>query len=107
VGLALQSLFALAHQGPVFAAAMSVAQVRMRAVAISLLVLTSGLLGQLLGPLLVGALNDYLNGELGETSIRCSLLLVAGYAAAAAVCLFCAARHLRADRLRALAPRYY
>jgi MFS family permease len=103
-GLALQALFALAHQGPVFAAAMSVAQVRMRAVAISLLVFASGLLGQVIGPLLVGALNDYLNAGLGDASIRYSLLLVAGCAVAAAVCLFSAARSLRTDRLRALSP---
>jgi len=104
VGLALTSLFAIAHQGPVFAASMSVAQVRMRAVAISLLVLTSGLLGQILGPLLVGALSDYLRGQLGDSSIRYSLLVVAGFAAGAAISLFCAARHLRTDRLRATAP---
>jgi len=103
VGLALTSLFAIAHQGPVFATAMSLAQVRMRAVAIALLVLTSGLLGQVLGPLLVGLLNDRLKGELGDTSIRYSLLIVAGCAAGAAVSLFCAARHLRTDHLRALA----
>ena len=42
-GLALTSLFAIAHQAPLFAAAMSVARVRMRAVAIALLVLSSGL----------------------------------------------------------------
>jgi MFS family permease len=102
-GLALTSLFAIAHQAPLFAAAMSVARVRMRAVAIALLVLSSGLLGQIVGPLLVGVLNDHLYAALGSVSIRYSLLLVAGCAAAAGLSLWWAARALRADRLRAMA----
>jgi len=103
VGLGLTSLFAIAHQAPVFAAAMSVARVRMRAVAIALLVLSSGLLGQILGPLLVGVLNDRLRPLLGGASIRYSLLLVSACATGAAVAFWWAARALRADRARALA----
>ncbi|MGH8326924.1 MAG: MFS transporter, partial [Steroidobacteraceae bacterium] len=52
-GFALTSLLTLVHQAPVFAVAMSVAKVRMRAVAVSLLVLVASLLGQVVGPLLV------------------------------------------------------
>ena len=55
-GFALTSLFTLLHQAPIFAVAMSVAKVRMRAVAISILVLFASLLGQVIGPLLVGFL---------------------------------------------------
>ena len=72
-GLALTSLFTLLHQAPIFAAAMSVARVRMRAVAIALLVLASGLLGQVVGPFLVGFLNDRLAASLGSGAVRYSL----------------------------------
>ena len=102
IGLGLTSLFTLVHQGPVFAVAMTVAQVRMRAVAISLLVLSSSLLGQAVGPLLVGFLNDHLGAQLGESAIRYSLLLVAACGIGAGVSFLAAAGFVARDRLRTL-----
>ena len=99
-GFALTSLFTLLHQAPVFAAAMSVARVNMRAVAISILVLFASLLGQVIGPVLVGVLNDQLQPVVGDTAIRYSLLVIAASALAAGVSFWAAIRFLEADARR-------
>lgn len=103
IGFALMSFFALAHQAPIFAAAMSAARLRMRAVAISMLVLVSGLLGQIVGPLLVGVLDDHLHASLGDSAVRYSLLLVAFCLAGGGVVYFLAIGHFARDRQRAQA----
>lgn len=102
-GFGLVSFFSLAHQAPLFAAAMSAARMRMRAVAISMLVLASGLLGQVVGPLLIGVLNDRLHTALGESAIRYSLLLVAFCLAGASLAFFSSIRSFSQDRQRAAA----
>jgi predicted MFS family arabinose efflux permease len=99
-GFALTSLFTLLHQAPVFAAAMSVARVNMRAVAISILVLFASLLGQVIGPVLVGFLNDQLQPVVGDTAIRYSLLVIAASALAAGLSFWAAIRFLEADARR-------
>lgn len=103
VGLALTSLFTLVHQAPIFAVAMSVAQVRMRAVAISVCVLFASLLGQIVGPLLVGFLDDRLHGVFGEAAIRYSLLVNACAPLVAAAAFWGAVRYFNADQQRAAA----
>lgn len=100
-GFGLLSFFALAHQAPIFAAAMSTARVGMRAIAISMLVLASGLLGQILGPLLVGVLNDHLYASLGDSAVRYSLLLVAVCLAGAGFAFLAAITHYTKDKQRA------
>ena len=100
-GFGLMSFFALAHQAPLFAAAMSTARVRMRAVAISMLVLASGLLGQIAGPLLIGVLDDRLHTALGDSAVRYSLLLVAFCLAGASFSFFAAMGSFAQDRRRA------
>jgi len=102
IGFGLMSFFALAHQAPIFAAAMSTARAGMRAVAISMLVLASGLLGQIIGPLLVGVLNDHLHPALGDSAVRYSLLLVAFSLSAAGLAFFAATSYFTNDRQRAL-----
>ncbi len=102
-GFALTSLFTLLHQAPIFAAAMSVAKVRMRAVAISVLVLFASLLGQAIGPLLVGFLNDQLQPAFGDFAVRYSLLVIAFCAIGAGVCFWRAIRYFEADSRRAAA----
>ena len=71
--LALQA----AYQGPTFAAVIAMAPEAMRAVSISIVVLFTGLVGQIFGPLAVGMLNDALAAGCGEDAIRYSLLIVA------------------------------
>ncbi len=100
-GFALTSLFTLLHQAPIFAVAMSVAKVRMRAVAISILVLFASLLGQVIGPLLVGFLNDRLQPIVGDTAVRYSLLVIAGCALAAGLSFWAAMRFFEQDARRA------
>jgi MFS family permease len=94
-GYAASAFFSLIHQPAVFATVMAVAPVRMRSVAGALLLFSSAMLGQTLGPLVVGVLNDALAPALGPAAIRWSLLVVAATAAmASGVLLF-------ADRLLA------
>jgi MFS family permease len=100
-GLALTSFLTLLHQAPVYAAAMSVARIRMRAVASSLIIFAAGLVGQVLGPLLIGALNDRLNRHFGDLAIRYSLLIVAMASVIAGVAFWGAARHLESGMRRA------
>lgn len=98
---ACSSFLVLIHQGPLFAMVMSVVRVRMRAVAVSVLVLFSALLGQASGPAIIGALNDGLAARFGENAIRFSLLVIVASAFAAGVCLLVAGRYLEADIARA------
>jgi MFS family permease len=91
----------LLHQGPIYAAVMNVARVRMRATATAMLLLCSSLLGQFLGPLLVGWLNDRLARSFGLFAIRYSMLILTVFVASAAFCFLFAARTLEADTRRA------
>jgi MFS family permease len=100
-GFSLTSLFALMHQAPVFAAAVNVAHVRSRALAIALLLTAAGLLGQVVGPAIVGMLNDHLAPVYGVTAIRYSLLIVAVTPILAGLAFWRAAVHYAADIERA------
>jgi len=102
MGLAATSLLTLMHQAPIFAAAMSVAKLRMRAVASSVIVFFAGLVGQVVGPLLIGALNDRLSVTYGEAAIRYSLLIVALCSIAAGISFWIAARHFEMGMRRAI-----
>jgi len=94
-GLALTSLLSLVHQGPVFAAAMGVARPRMRAVASSVIVFCAAVIGQVIGPFLIGALNDLLTAGYGRDAIRYSLLVVAVCSVAAGASFLLAAQAVK------------
>jgi MFS family permease len=100
-GFALTSFLTLLHQGPIYAATLNVARLRMRAVATSLLLLCAGLLGQILGPLFVGYMNDRLDPIVGEIAIRYSLLVIAATAIAGGLSFWAAARFYERDTARA------
>ena len=100
-GFGLSSAFVLIHQAPVFALGMSVAPVRMRAMASALLLFSSAMVGQAIGPLLVGALNDHLTPLYGPEAIRYSLLINMVTAVAGGIMLLLACRTIRADIARA------
>jgi len=100
-GLAITSFLTLAHQGPIFAAAMSVAKLRMRAVASSVIVFFAGLVGQVFGPLFIGALNDHLSRTFGNAAIRYSLLIVTLCSVIAGIAFWIAARNFSTDMQRA------
>lgn len=99
-GFGLSSTFVLIHQAPVFALGMSVAPVRMRAMASALLLFCSAMIGQAIGPLLVGALNDYLAPIYGDEAIRYSLLINAITAVTGGIMLLLARRWIAADIAR-------
>ena len=100
-GLALTSLLMLAHVGPMFAAALNVTRVNMRAVATSIMVLFASLLGQAVGPLLAGFLNDALQPTFGDSAIRYSLLINAVTAVGAGAAFWLAVPYFEADIRRA------
>jgi MFS family permease len=102
-GFALASLLTLMHQAPVFAAAVNVARIGVRALAIALLLTAAGLLGQVAGPAIVGMLNDHLAAEFGAVAIRYSLLIVAVTPIIGGIALWRAAAHYVADSDRAVA----
>jgi MFS family permease len=104
-GFGLASFLTLLHQGPVFAAVLSVTPVRTRALAISLLVLSSGLVGQAIGPLLIGVVNDQLKPEYGAMAIRYSLLSLPVCAALAGLSFWGAGRIASRKPNETLAPR--
>lgn len=100
-GFALSSLLTFLHQGPIYAAVISVARLRMRATATAIVLLCSSLLGQIIGPLLVGWLNDRLARFYGGFAIRYSMLAEVICVAAAGASFLAAARTLDADSRRA------
>jgi MFS family permease len=100
-GFALASLFTFLHQPLVYAAVMNVAKLRMRATVTAIVLFCSSLLGQLIGPLLVGWLNDRLSRFYGVLAVRYSMLVIVLCATAAGLCFLFAARSLEADTRRA------
>jgi hypothetical protein len=69
----------------------------MRATAAALLLFLLNFVGMGLGPLIVGALNDWLEPQLGQEAIRYSLTLVAATKAWGALHSWLASRALRAE----------
>ena len=98
---AASAFLTLVHQSAVFAGVASVAKVRMRAVATSILLLCSALFGQAAGPLLVGMSNDALAASIGPTAIRYSLLVIALTAVLAGISFMRAGRFITRDAQRA------
>ena len=90
------------HLGPVYAAVLGVARVRMRAVATATFLFFVNLFGQTAGPLGVGYLSDLLIGRYGEMAIRYSMLLGALFSFLAGLLFWQAARHIVSDTRRAL-----
>ena len=89
-GFAVVAFFHLSYMGPIYAAVVSIAPPAMRAVAVSILVMFTGLVGQLTGPLIVGVLNDVLHPSLGIETIRYSLLVVAASTLIGGLCFMAA-----------------
>lgn len=100
---AASAFLLLVHQGPVFAAVVGVARLRMRAVATSVLVLFSALIGQAMGPAVVGYLNDLLAPQMGDEAVRYSMLIIVATAILAGLIFLLAAKFIDADVERASA----
>ena len=84
--------------GPVLATTQSLAKVRMRALAASLVGLTFNVVGIGFGPLVIGVLSDMLGPRFGVDSIRYAILAPAALAmGVAALCFARGARHVSAE----------
>jgi MFS family permease len=91
-GLGITAAFYASFQGPIFAATMALAPDRMKTVAAAIGIFFTGLVGQIIGPLMVGALNDYLAPTFGDHAIRYSMLSVAVCSVAGGLCFLWAGR---------------
>lgn len=91
-GLGLTAAFYASFQGPIFAATMALAPEGMKTVAAALGIFFTGLIGQIIGPLMVGALNDYLAPTYGDHAIRYSMLSVAVCSLLGGLCFVWAGR---------------
>lgn len=85
-----------------YALTQGLAHVRIRGTAAALIVLLINFVG-LLGPQLIGILNDALEPRLGATAVRWSLSAVLLANAAACLCYLVASRHVRAELARSQA----
>ncbi|MEO6040474.1 MAG: MFS transporter [Croceibacterium sp.] len=94
---AASAFLTLVHQGPVFALVLEIVPARLRAVAIATLVLSSALLGQAIGPLVVGAINDALAPSLGPLAIRYSMLIIVVSAVLAGFTILTAGKWIEED----------
>jgi MFS family permease len=91
-GLGITAALYAAFQGPIFAATMALAPDRMKTVSVAINIFFTGLVGQVLGPLIVGALNDYLAPVYGDHAIRYSMLAVAACSLLGGLCFLWAGR---------------
>jgi MFS family permease len=103
VGCALMSFLGAMHFGPLMAVCQSVVKVRMRAVAVAVFIFMVNFIGQIVGPLGVGLMNDKMGHLYGTDAIRYSMLwfgTLVGFGAG--VLMWMGARHLAPDTERAL-----
>jgi MFS family permease len=89
------------YMAPMVAITQRVMPVHMRAVSTALLYLLLNLIGPGLGPVAAGALNDMLAASYGAEAVRLSLTITLVGAIGGVVLTLYAARHLRADLVRA------
>src|SRR5262249_8448887 len=83
--------------GPSFAMSQGLAGLRMRSLATSLVLFIQTLIGLGIGPMVAGAISDYLKPVVGNDSMRYGLLIVGVMNVWAAVHYFRGARTLRED----------
>ena len=93
----LMLIFGSMFFGPSFAMSQGLGTLRTRAVATSLTLFMQTLIGLGLGPLMAGAISDYLHPTMGADSLRYGLVAVGVINAWAVVHYFKAARTVRAD----------
>lgn len=99
VPITFSLMFVLASMffGPSFAVAQSIATVRMRAVAASVLLFIQTLIGLTLGPAIVGRISDHLQPAEGQHSLAYAMAVIGVVNLWAAAHYFLAARRYRTD----------
>jgi MFS family permease len=91
------------RMGPILGLSQMVVKVKMRAFATATLFLIGNLFGAGAGPLIIGALNDFLNPKYGTLAVRYSLLCVPAASMIGALFFLWAGRYVREDIKRSLA----
>jgi MFS family permease len=97
-GMALTAALYSAFQGPIFAATIALSPDHMKTVAVAINIFFTGLLGQIFGPLVVGALNDALAPVYGDHAIRYSMMAVVLCCLLGGLCFLWAGRLAEAAR---------
>ncbi|WP_313806295.1 MFS transporter [Sphingobium sp.] len=100
-GLAVASFAGVIHFGPVYAALAEIVPPSMRATTTALFLFCVNMVGQIVGPLAIGWLNDRWAVTYGADAIRYSMILGGACAFVAAFILAWAARHIRSDMTHA------
>jgi len=100
-GLIGASLFGIMSQPAVYAALMAVGKPRMRALSVSMNLLFATVMGQLLGPSLIGRLNDALAPRFGDLAIRYSMGVLVLCSVLGGLCFFAAGWFVERDMRRA------
>ena len=95
------ALLSASYLGPAFAMTQGLVPLRMRATAVALLLFVMNMIGQGMGPQLVGILSDVLRPSLGDDSLRWALMSSAITGSLAAWCYWRASRTLKSDLARA------
>lgn len=96
-GMLLSGALYTATQGPIFAVVIAVSPDHMKTVALAVKVFVANLLGQIIGPLAVGVLNDLLVPSHGIQGIRYSMIVVVLCYVMAAICFLWAGRLAQRD----------
>lgn len=102
-GMIGSSFFAIMHQPAIYAAIMRVARPRMRATGVAIDLLAATVFGQVVGPILIGGLNDALTHRFGPLAIRYSMGVVILCAVLGGLCFLASARFIPQDARRASA----
>jgi predicted MFS family arabinose efflux permease len=97
VTFSVMTVFAAMFFGPSFAVTQALATLRMRAIAISILLFVQTLIGLGLGPFFAGVISDLLKADMGSDSLRYGLVIVGLANIWATVHYFAGARSLRAN----------
>lgn len=81
--------------GPILGLVQSIVRIRMRAFAAATLFMVGTIVGSSVGPLLIGVLNDVLEGRHGQFAIRYSLLCVGASSMLGAIFYIWAGRYVK------------
>lgn len=98
-GLAIASFAGVIHFGPVYAALAQIVPPSMRATTTALLLFCVNMVGQIVGPLAIGWLNDRWASSYGLDAIRYSMILGGICAFIAALILAYASRYIASDMI--------
>ncbi|MPT47933.1 MAG: MFS transporter [Sphingobium sp.] len=97
IGLAIASFAGVIHFGPTYAAIAAIVPGTMRATTAAIFLFCVNIVGQIVGPLVIGWLNDVWAVHFGDDAIRYSMIIGGICAFIASIILVLASRHIGAD----------